>query len=607
MERRYHTTFTRFLMLYIEPIPNRNWWLLIFGAFLALYLPFLGLRELQTQEAFHALVAQEMSAQGGLLQPTVQGVPVAVFPLYPWLVCLASRFSVPSEWATRLPAALAVLLLAALSGRMAARAGGHLAGAVASSVALTSVLLLDAGRQAQTQLVAAALIVAAWFAWYRLGRVHKRWGAAWATGVGFSTLAFLCIGFIAFAYFYFPLVFLRRPLRIWRRVLVPGHLLAVCGAVAIVGLWLRCVPGQTALPWQSFLTSVVPENPRSYLNHLIHFPFACAVAFLPWTFLAWPGFCVAFRPVEHTPIFCRFLRTLILPLWLAAWLLPGTSCLDLLALVGPLAVLTGLHLEILLRRHARMLRWVPALICGVALVAGGGGLLLGVLHLTGVIVFSGLETPLWTAIMVLLTCGVGLAYWVQRSGQARPFWVRVLIGMLAAHLVFLALYSPHRALYYDRRRDAGAALAAKLPPQVQLFKLYAGHVIGETFYLNHSVRQIASASELPAVTPVVYVLAGAKPPILETRTWTACSPAVAIRQRVFPVCRWRPAEGGLVRVEKEATPMVEGEDANGIVCVYKGELRPLVKQIPGVLPAAVPAESAKPEERTYEAIQRIEP
>lgn len=594
-------------MLYIEPTPNRNWWLLILGAFLALYLPFLGLRELQTQEAFQALVAQEMSAHGGLLQPTVQGVPVAVFPLYPWLVCLASRFSVPNEWATRLPAALAVLLLAALSGRMAARAGGHLAGAVAAAVVLTSVMLLDAGRQAQTHLVAAALIVAAWFSWYRLGRVYKRWGAAWAVGVGFATLAFLGIGLVAFVYFYFPLVFLRRPLRIWRRFLVPGHLLALCGAVTVVGLWLRCVPGQTALPWQSFLASVVPETPRSYLHHLMHFPFACAVALLPWTFLAWPGFCVAFRPVEHTPIFCRFLRTLVLPLWLAAWLLPGSSCLDLLPLAGPLAVLTGLHLEILLRRHARALRWLPLLICGCGLTVGGCGLLLGALHITGVVVFSGLETPLWTAVMALLTCGMLLAYWGQRSGTARPFWVRVMVATLAAHLIFLALYSPCRALYYERRRDAGAALAAGLPPQAQVFKLYAGHVIGETFYLKHSVRQIASAAELPAVTPVVYVLAGAKPPILETRTWSPCGQAVVVRQKVRPVCRWRPSDGGLLRVEKEATPLVEGDDSNGTVCVYQGVLRPLVKQIPGVLPAAVPAKSAKPEEQKYEAIQRTEP
>ena len=52
-----------------------------------------------------------------------------------------------------------------------------------------------------------------------------------------------------------------------------------------------------------------------YLKDILVYPFQLAFRFLPWTFLAWPAFCVAYYPLDKNPIFSRFLRTIFLSLF----------------------------------------------------------------------------------------------------------------------------------------------------------------------------------------------------------------------------------------------------------------------------------------------------
>lgn len=575
-------------MLYAEPIPRKRWIVLAIAVAAALYLPYLGLHEFQSRvtvagwatEAQHATVAREMAETGSFLQPTVHGQPVAVFPLYAWLVCVTSRFGVPDEWSTRLPAALAVLVLAGLSARMAAHARGHLAGAVAAVMCLSTVMTLDKGRLGEVNTVAAALLCAAWFSWYRLGRAFKRWGLAWVAGLACTLAAFFGIGIVAFAYFYFPLIFLRRPLSISRRFLVLPHLVALAAIGVVLFLWFRLMPQQT------WLALAMPESTSTYVGHLVSFPLACAVALLPWTVVCWPPFCAAFRTVERTPIMCRYLRTVVLSLSLAIWWLPGSRPSWLLPALGPLAVLTGLYFDILLRRHYFWLKsWVP-LLARTAVLLAGAGLGLFALHLTGIMVLTG-ATP-WQVggSLTLLCAALILGWYVRQRAQPRPYWIRLALVALALQCLFLSLMVPYRALYYERRRGQGEALAAQVPADTVVYKLYENDITGECAYLQRPVRQIASTGELPGSLRTVYVLAGSKAPILETRAWEPCSRPVSLRQRSQPRWRWRPPEGGLVRLDREWLAG-EGEGPDGTVRMYRGTWRPVVGQIPGVGPGAI--------------------
>lgn len=589
-------------MLYREPIPTKQAYGLLAGVFCLLYLPLLGLRELQTGEALHLLSAREMLTSLDFLRCTVHGQPFAEFPLYAWLVAVPTALGVGPEWAVRLPAALSVLALAALAARMAARAGGHLAGVVAAAMVLGSACVLSEARQGGAEPVAALLLAGAWFSWYRLGRVRRRWGLAWCVGLLLALLAFFGIGIVAFLFFYYPFLFLRRPLRVWRRFWVPGHLVMGAAVIMVLGLWLYAAPEQTALPWKTIRSSLSAAGDGGVLAHLVTFPFACAVALLPWVFLAWPGFCVAFRAVERTPIFCRFLRTIVLSVWVTAWLLPGVEPAKLLPLVGPLAVLTGLHADILLRRHAGLILGLLRAMLWLTLALGGAGLVLLGLHTAGVVVFAGLEPARAVISAGLLAGALLLAGWLRRRGGADPLWLRLTLAVLAIQFCYLALYTPYRMLFYDRRRLSAQLLSGGLPPEVTVYKSHEGFLAAETTYIPRVLQRITSPADLPALEPVVFVLGPAKPPILETRRWEACSPPVNVRQRCGPRLAWAPAEEGLVRVEREWLPL-EQESANSVVRMYRGILRPNVDQINSVRPAPPPAVEGIP----GEAVQRSQP
>ena len=114
----------------------------------------------------------------------------------------------------------------------------------------------------------------------------------------------------------------------------------------------------------------IPEW-SDYLEHLVLFPLDAIWRFLPWTFLAWTPFCVAFQELDPTPIFSRFLRTLFIALFALLWLSPFTDPRDFLYLAPSLAILSGHNYYLLMCRYGgplqKLLRPVPELI----ILAGG--------------------------------------------------------------------------------------------------------------------------------------------------------------------------------------------------------------------------------------------
>ena len=231
-------------MAYIEHIPTRRHFYVLLALFPLLYLVNLGTHELRRQEALLATVASEMGSSTGLLATTAHGEHVDAFPMYPMMVRVCSGFRQPNEFTARLPAALAVLAMAVLCGRVAARSGGRIAGMVAAGVVLTAVVCLREGVRAGSDTVFGLLIAGAWFAWFRLGREKRRWALAWAVSLALVAAATLTVGLRAVAWFYLPLCFLRMPLRAWRRMLLPVHFVALGGFAVFIILWVQLVPGQ---------------------------------------------------------------------------------------------------------------------------------------------------------------------------------------------------------------------------------------------------------------------------------------------------------------------------------------------------------------------------
>ena len=107
---------------------------------LLFFLPKLGMPFLDPDEGLYATIAQEMLGDSDWVIPHVNGLPyLEKPPLYFWLTALAFRVAGPSEWATRLPSALAALGTVILTCRVGRRLYGARAGLLAGLVVATVV------------------------------------------------------------------------------------------------------------------------------------------------------------------------------------------------------------------------------------------------------------------------------------------------------------------------------------------------------------------------------------------------------------------------------------------------------------------------------------
>lgn len=562
-------------MRYTEQPPGRGSLLVLAFLFPVLYLTFIGVRELRSQEALLASISIESMTSGNSAVTAVHGVQVQSLPLYPWLVTLCSGFRTPNELSTRLPAALSVLGMALLAGLTARRLGGPLAGVVAASVVLTNVACLREGGRAGSDTLSAFLITAAWVFWYRLGRERRRWGMAWSVSLACVLAATFAVGIRALVFFYLPLVLLRRPMRGWRRLLLPSHLVVLACLISALGLWLYVAPGQSLFPWRTLIlrTVALREGTGGYFRDLVSFPFRCLGYLMPWPFLAWPAFCVAYRPLERRPVLCGYLRTIVASLFVAAWVVPNTSSRVLMPLLAPIAILTGLHYQILVRRYHRQLQMLCRFLLVLASSIAVVGVLVGLAHVAGLVVFAGLGGVTSRATVLLLALIFVASRWLTTTRVALPFWSRLVACIGLFHLALTATTAPLEGWLRDESRQRGQTLSEQLPEQAVVYRTTDWFLVRECFYIGHRVVKTGDPdAELPAGERVVYALAGAKPPILPTREWTPCSDAVNLRLRNNIRLVWRPGGRCILRIEKSPAQLDE-KAPPVVVRMYRGERR----------------------------------
>jgi len=440
----------------------RDVWLLLLATAL-IFLPDMVLREVRGREALHATVAEEMLRSGSAWMTTVHGEPVHAYPGYAWLVALATQAGVRGELAPRLPAFLCMVGLATLCGVVSYRRGGAVAGVVAAAMVLCNPASLRVGTRAQSEPLLALLLCAAWMTWYSFGQRRKRWALGWAGAMAFVLAAAFTAGGRAIALFYLPFLFLRRPVRGRRRLLLPSHLAVLAVLVVVVAIWLRRYPDQIFLPWNEEKT--LPQVTLSYPIELLLFPLKCVQYLMPWPLIAWPAFCMAYRPLEKSPVAFHYLRTIVVSAFLATWLVPKLSPLVLLPVLGPLAIMTGLHAEMLVRRHRQALVRLSTVLLGLGASLAGLGLLATGLHFAGVVRLEGLRPGLllWdVAVFLTMLATAGLAW--RGPWRRMPFHTHLVIGFMTLAAGFLAIQTTWDDWAHGEMRDAGRALAGVLSP-----------------------------------------------------------------------------------------------------------------------------------------------
>lgn len=557
--------------VYSEPGASRLWWYWAIAAFAVLYLACLGYQELEPSEALMAVTARELVAEGNFTTPTIQGRTVNIFPLYAWLDSVMVQFRLLSAGALRFPAALAVAGLMAACGWLAGRTAGRRAGAVAALAAGSSLAVIRYGASASGDTWFALLLTLAWFSWYRLGRIGRRWPLAWTVSLALVALATTAQGALALLFFYLPLFFLGGRMRVWKRMLIPAHFLALAVLATGIIAWMLASPQPAFLPWHASNFDILSRAGYGLLLDYLLFPVKCVLYFLPWSLLAWPAFCAAFQRVECAPILFRFLRTVIVSLFLTAWILPRVAPHTLLPLVGPLAVLTGLHYDILMRRHHKPLHRALRAGARAAAAAAAAILVLAGLHAVGVVVLHDLTARDWWRIVILGSVGLAALLWITRSRH--PYWAKLTLLVLGVRLLFAASWGVMHKHFTPSKRLMAAKLVREVPYGATVYKMPATPLLlRTTFYMNRPVRQLDSPDELPEQSALVYVLDGSQPPIHQERGWTACSPLVGIPARRIAHWTWLP--GGHCLLEIKAAAVFPLEQDIGIVRMYRGALRP---------------------------------
>lgn len=543
-------------MLYIERQPSRRSVLLLVFMAIVLYLSALTLPELRaSDEALNAAMARDMVATGQYLKTHVYGHPIKAFPMYPWLVVICSGFQAPTVFSLRLPSVLAIWGLALLCGLIARRMQSAFAGWISAAVVLTSVASFTAGIRAQSEFVMSFFLCAAWYLWFHFGFEQKRWGLAWGAAHFLVFLAILSVGGKALFWFYVPMVFMRRPLTSLRRMQMPPHLLSSLILALVICVWLFITPDQPFLSWSVESGFVPRSHSENYLTHLVLFPWKGMLYLGAWSLLIWSPFCIALRQFERNQPACLLFRTIVWSIVIVLWLFPGTKALQLLPVLGPVAILIGVHFEIVLRRYQHILNRIMRVVAWSICIIGSLALIAWLTIATGIVEIEVKLSPYrWVghcAGMCLFLTLTIYAVWfvVLRKASKITFRSSILWCICGVRVICICTIHSWDCWTHSDRRLAGLELTKYTSPDVssearigvvnslqkkmrednasEIYYLpnkdFNFLCLVETFYLGKRVVRVNNPlADLPGTKDPVYVLSS-RVPAVPTRQWTPVS------------------------------------------------------------------------------------
>jgi 4-amino-4-deoxy-L-arabinose transferase-like glycosyltransferase len=268
-----------------------------------IFLPGLGSTELKHEEPRRALPAVHMLASGDWLVPRVGNQPyLRKPPMLQWLIAFSMLITgTKSEWAVRLPSALATLALALTIGGLAADWLGTSGSLLAAIFFLTNLAILETGRLAELEAVYIGFSGIGLVFWVSNWLRGSRGWRLWIWPALFLSLAMLTKGPTHLIYFYgvaIPVLIFAKDLRVLGH---PAHwctLALVAGSFVAWALPCSFAAGQhdPIGVWQFWIHQLTSRAAGSETQHfhlaawLLSLPMTLK-NFLPWTPLLiflWP-------------------------------------------------------------------------------------------------------------------------------------------------------------------------------------------------------------------------------------------------------------------------------------------------------------------------------
>jgi 4-amino-4-deoxy-L-arabinose transferase-like glycosyltransferase len=469
-----------------------------------LYLPGLGTRELQGEEARRVLPGRTMLQTGDWAVPRSAGrIYNRKPPLVNWCAAACIRVTgVMNEWSARLPSALAMFALGMgvlLAGRVWL---GNEAALLWACGCLTNIGFLEKGRLIEIEALYCALTGLALAWWLGCWWKHREWTAWCGAGVLLG-LGFLAKGPLHVWYFYALVVGVLVAEGCAGRLLSRAHLAGLACFSLVWAPWAALNSGanpqkDSGKVWMEQLTHRLGFAEFDAVNWLLQVPQSLA-NLLPWVLLlgAWKVWRKEAREDSKrlrgwmtglaAGLAVAFFSIALLPSSRPRFMLPLNTVALLLLVLG-YCQLPPASRERWLRRGLAALMTVAALAGAAALGAAwwwrAEGLVAG-----------------WQAAagFVVLLAGLLGAGWLRGDAGALSQPARLALGTLAVSGSLVALLgvtaAPLSTLRDDLRPFARELLAVTGPdPDVVLYKLEERMW---PFYLGMGCREVASLEELP--------------------------------------------------------------------------------------------------------------
>ena len=524
-----------------QPLTGKSILLLIF-AFAAIYFPLqLGDWELRWKEDRFATIASEMDLMHPYTIAHGEQVPL-VTPIFPWLTAALHQTGLSFEFCLRLISVASLAALIILTWEAGKRANDLQTAVVSAAMMCSSIVIIEKATDGYPNLTGLLFLFSAWLAWFTFGVARGRWNIAWIISFFFCSMAFLTIGCIGIILFIVPLIFMRRPMTVWPKMTKPGFFLGVMLLLFVILIWV--VPRimlADHIPFRDIDLSI--DSPAKYTKHLLTFPLAIISRYFPWSFIAWPAFCVAYFPLDKNPIFSRFLRTIVISIFFLLWLSPTTDARDFIYIAPPLAILCGINYWLLVRRHGYFLhtlfRYFLYLTIAIATVIIifyflPDSILLQMPYIkekniafrTG----NTIAGILQAAIALIITLIV-----LRFKKGTVPIYANILFICLGGALCFWAVHIPYRKQHTEKKdlgtafrnilkEDLHIAKSGQLPKDLTVFKgpgikgFYAPCI-----YMGTRVKKVHKLTELPDNLDTIYMITR-KFPVSAKRKWVYVTP-----------------------------------------------------------------------------------
>ena len=468
-------------------------------------------RELFRVEGLYAASAQEY--RPGINVTAHAVVQRNVLPLYPAVTSLLHKCGIPMESSLRIVSVFMLGAWAVLAAFIAGKRRNFRAGVVCFCCCAGTVIAMDKGVDGTPAAMTAFFLFASQMAFFHYGSRFANWNKAWIFGALLLILAFFSGGPVVILYFALPILFLRRPLSVGSKFNTPGFFTGCFMVAAAVISWGISV----GMSVNAEIISV-EFSLWDYLKQILTFPLVSIVRMMPWSLLCWLPFCAALQPLDQTPVFSRYLRTLFFSNFMLLWLLPKRPGSELFLICGPLAVLTGLYYEYGIRRYWKWFR--------KALFAGEIFLFL---LLTAIAALCFMPDAWLNAIPLVsaerwlfrrmpgvdllaagaLTAVFLLTVFFHITRKGAPVWSLILMLSTGCMLFFNLIMFPN---YYGETqwRTLGCEISGAVAdePVKELYKLDIEGMYCGLFYAGLPVKKIRSASELPPDETVYLVSVG---------------------------------------------------------------------------------------------------